>query len=105
VVAIILRDSAAVPSFLAAFLAGSQSSEISQSVSILHGSEFSSYRVGDNLYRVGQIGIFTRISNAFQDAPWLIALLTVMFCFLMAALIQAMLRRHARLRLQPTEQG
>jgi cellulose synthase (UDP-forming) len=103
VVAIVLRDPAAVSNFLTAFLDKSQSSEISQSVSVLHGEQFSSYQVGDNSYRVGKLSLVTRVVAVFQDAPWLIAVVTVIFCFLMAALIQAMLRRHARLRLQPEE--
>jgi cellulose synthase (UDP-forming) len=103
VVAIVLRDSGAASNFLGAFLSKSQSSEIARSVSVLHGEQFSSYQVGDNLYRVGKIAFVTRVEAVFQDAPWLVAAVTVIFCFLMAALIQAVLRRHARLRLQPGE--
>ena len=88
-----------MPSFLAAFLGASQSSDIAQSVSVLHGERFSSYRIGGGAYRVGQISLLTRVTTIFQEAPWLIAVVTVIFCFLMAALIQTMLRRHARLRL------
>jgi cellulose synthase (UDP-forming) len=99
VVAVVLRDRAAMPSFLAAFLGASQSSDIAQSVSVLHGERFSSYRIGGGAYRVGQISLLTRVTTIFQEAPWLIAVVTVIFCFLMAALIQTMLRRHARLRL------
>jgi cellulose synthase (UDP-forming) len=36
----------------------------------------------------------------FSEFPWLIVVLTLVFCFFMAALIRAMLRRHARARLQ-----
>jgi cellulose synthase (UDP-forming) len=45
----------------------------------------------------------TRVTTILQKSPWLIAVVTVIFCFLMAALIQAMLRRHARERLRGTE--
>ena len=99
VVAVVLRDRVAMPNFLAAFLGRSQSSDIAQSVSVLHSERFSSYRVGGGAYRVGQISLLTRVTTVFQEAPWLIAVVTVIFCFLMAALIQTMLRRHARLRL------
>jgi cellulose synthase (UDP-forming) len=100
VLLVVLRDAAAAPGFLSAFLDQSQSSAISQSVSVLHGEQFTSYRIGKDAYRVGQISLLTRLTNIFEEAPWLIALGTVLSCFLMAALIQAMLRRHARMRLQ-----
>jgi cellulose synthase (UDP-forming) len=97
---VVLRDAAAVSGFLSAFLDQSQSSAISQSVSVLRGEQFASYRMGTGSYRVGQISMLTRLTSIFQESPWLIAMGTVLSCFLMAALIQAMLRRHARMRLQ-----
>jgi cellulose synthase (UDP-forming) len=103
VVAIVLRDAGTASNFVAAFLDKSQTSEIAQSVSVLHGEQFSSYQVGTTSYRVGKISLVTRVAGVFQDAPWLIAIVTVISCFLMSALIQAALRRHARLRLQPEE--
>jgi hypothetical protein len=89
--------------FPSAFLDNSQTSVISQSVSVLRGDKFSSYRIGNDWYRVGQISPLTRLTSILEDAPWLIAAVTVTFCLLMASLIQAMLRRHARLRLQVGE--
>jgi len=100
VVAVVLRDTEAVPAFVSAFLDQSQSSAVAQSVSVLHGDQFSSYRIGNDAYRVGRISPFTKVETIFEDAPWLIAFVTVIFCFLMAAMIQAMLRRRARMRLQ-----
>ncbi len=104
VVAIVLRDTEAAPGFLSTFLDQSQSSAVAQSVTVLHGDQFSSYRMGGDAYRVGQISLLERVSEVFEQAPWLIALVTLIFCFLMAALIQAMLRRRARLRLQGGEE-
>lgn len=100
VVLVLLRDQGAIPNFLSAFLNSSQSSDISQSVSVLHGTQFSSYRIGSGVYRAGDISAFTRVTMIFQEFPWLIAIVTVILCFLMAVLIQARLRRQARLRLQ-----
>jgi len=100
VVLVVLRDASTVPGFLSAFLDQSQSSGISQSVSVLRGEQFTSYMNGKDAYRVGQISLLARLTNTFEEAPWLIVIGTVLFCFLMAALIQAMLRRHARRRLQ-----
>ena len=104
VVVIVLRDSESVPNFLAAFFARSQSSDIARSLSVLHGEQFTSYRIGNDAYHVGQISLLSRATAVFQESPWLIAVITVIFCFLMAGLIQAMLRRHARTRLQTDEE-
>jgi cellulose synthase (UDP-forming) len=103
VVLVVLRDTAAIPNFLLAFFETSQSSDISQSVSVLHGSQFSSYQIGNTVYHVGDISLFTRAAMIFQENPWLIAIVLVILCFLMAVLLQAKLRRQARLRLQGNE--
>lgn len=103
VVVVLLRNSAAIPNFLSTFLKTSQSSDIAHSVSVLHGTQFSSYRLGNDVYRVGETSPLARMTGVLEEFPWIIAAVTVIFCFLMAALIQAMLRRHARTRLQGTE--
>jgi cellulose synthase (UDP-forming) len=36
----------------------------------------------------------------FTDYPWLIVVTTIVFCFLLAAILRTMLRRRARVRLQ-----
>jgi cellulose synthase (UDP-forming) len=99
-VVIVLRDPTAASNFLAAFLKASTSSDISQSVSVLHDTRFSSYRIGSDMYRVGEISFLARLTMVLQEYPWLIVIVAVIFCFLMAALIRAMLRRSARVRLQ-----
>ena len=100
VVVIALRDHAVMPNFLSVFLKTSQSSDIAQSVSVLHGSRFYSYRIGTDVYQVGSISWLARISMLLQEYPGLIVVFAVIACFLMAALIRAMLRRRARVRLQ-----
>jgi cellulose synthase (UDP-forming) len=104
VVAIVLRDTEAVSGFLSAFLDQSQTSAVTQSVSVLRGDQFSSYRIGSGTYRVGKISQLERVTAVVEQAPLLIVFVTVISCFLMAALIQAMLRRRARLRLQGSEE-
>jgi len=103
VVVVVLRDQATIPNFLSTFLRTSQSSDIAQSVSVLHGAQFSSYGLGSDDYRVGENSPLARVTRILQEFPWIIAVVTVIFCFLIAALVQAMLRRHARMRLQGTE--
>jgi cellulose synthase (UDP-forming) len=103
VVVMVLRDPSSIPNLLAAFLKNPQSADISQSVSVLHEAQFSSYRIGGGLYRVGETSPLAPVARTLQDLPWLVALVTVLMCFLMAVLVQAWLRRRARTRLQGTE--
>ena len=103
VVAIVLRNPDSIPNFLEAFLKTSQSSDISQSVSVFHAAQFTSYRIGNGVYRVGEDSPLERLARTLQAFPWLIAVVTVLICFLMAVLVQAWLRRRARTRLQGVE--
>jgi cellulose synthase (UDP-forming) len=49
---------------------------------------------------VGENTPLLRLTVFLQENPWLIAIATVTFCFLMAALLQSELRQRARLRLE-----
>ncbi len=100
VVVVTLRDRTVVPNFLSVFLKTSQSSDVAQSVSVLHGSRFVSYRIGNDVYRVGSLSLWIQLNMLFSEYQWLMVVSTMFFCFLMAAIIRAMLRRHARARLQ-----
>jgi cellulose synthase (UDP-forming) len=100
VVIVALRDHNVVPNFLSVFLKNSQNSDISQSVSVLHGARFVSYRIGNDVYEVGSLSTWTQVNMLFSKYPWLIVFSTLFFCFFMAVLIRAMLRRRARARLQ-----
>ena len=103
VVVIALRDQSVVPKFLNVFLKTSQSSHISQSVSVLHGDDFTSYRIGNDAYHVGSLSIWRQLKEKFSEYPWLLVLFFFVICVLMAALIRATLRRRARVRLQGNE--
>ncbi len=100
VVLIALRDHTVVPNFINVFLKTSQSSDIEQSVSVLHGTRFTSYRIGNDVYHVGSLSPWVRFHMLFSEFPWLVVISTVIICILLAALIRAQLRRHARVRLQ-----
>jgi cellulose synthase (UDP-forming) len=99
VVVILLRDKNVVPSFLSASLKPSQS-EISQSVSVLQGSRFTSYRIGGEVYRTGTPSFWIRLNLFFSDYSWLVVLLLFAISALMARILRAALRRKARTRLQ-----
>jgi cellulose synthase (UDP-forming) len=100
VVLIALRDHSIASNFLGVFLKRSQSSDIAQSVSVLHGANFTSYRIGDDVYRVGSLSLWVRLNIFFSEFSWVMVLVTMFVCFVMAAILRAMLRRHARNRLQ-----
>jgi cellulose synthase (UDP-forming) len=99
VVVITLRDRSVVANLLSVFLATSQTSDISQSVSVLHGSRFVSYRIGKDFYHVGFLSRWVQLNMLFSDYPWLMVVSTIVFCFLLAVILRTMLRRRARARL------
>ena len=99
-VVIVLRDKDVIPNFLSAFLKTSQSSDISQSVSVLHDGRFSSYRVGDDVYHVGSLSRWVQLKMLFEDYPWLMVIVILCFCLLMAVVLRSILRKKARTRLQ-----
>jgi cellulose synthase (UDP-forming) len=99
-VVVVLRDKTVVPNFLSTFLRTSQSSDISQSVSVLKGKRFVSYRIGNDAYWVGSLSPWIRLNMLFSELQWLMVVSTMIFCFLIAAIVRAMLRRRARARLQ-----
>jgi cellulose synthase (UDP-forming) len=103
VVFIAVRDHGVVPKFLNTFLKYSQYSDISQSVAVLHGDRFSSYRIGNTVYHVGTLSWYITAKMWFSEFTWIDVFATVLVCFLMAALIRAYLRRRARIRLQGTD--
>jgi cellulose synthase (UDP-forming) len=100
VVVIALRDKDVIPAFLSVFLSASQSSDIAQSVSVLHDSRFTSYRIGNDVYRVGSLSPWVRLNMLFSDYQWLMVISILGSCFLLAILIRTVLRKKARARLQ-----
>jgi cellulose synthase (UDP-forming) len=99
VVVIALRDHTIAPNLLTAFLRRAQSSDIAQSVSVLHGDSFASYRIGDDVYHVGSLSLWVRINLFFSEFPWTIVLVVFFFCFLLAIMLRGALRRRAHERL------
>lgn len=104
-VVLVLRDRAAIPAFLTAFLGASQSSDISQTVSVLHGKRFASYRIGNVVYGVGSLSLRVRLNIFFARYPWAMAAMIAFCCILLALLARAALRRRARIRLHAGGKG
>lgn len=100
VVVIALRDHSVVPTFLNTFLRVATTSDVAQSVSVLHGTQFVSYRIGNDAYRVGYLSLWIQLKLLFSEFPALVVLMVLIACLLLGALIRVGLRRRARLRLQ-----
>ena len=103
VVAIHLRDASNFPAFMESFLKVQQSSDIQGSVAVLHGTQFQSFRIGSDVYHVGVLPLWTRLTLWFTEVPWLAAVVMMAMAFLMAIWIRLWLRGRARRRLKLSE--
>jgi cellulose synthase (UDP-forming) len=100
IVAIHLRDASTSEPFIATFLNVQQASDISGSVSVLHGTQFHSFRIGSEVYHVGVLPWWTRLTLWFMEVPWLAAVVVVLLAFLLAIWTRQWLRTRARARLK-----
>ena len=110
IVAIHLKDASTFEPFIDTFLNVQQSSDISGSVSILHGTQFQSFRIGSQVYYVGVLPWWARLrlwwmqfSLWAAQYPWLIALAVIALSFLLAIWTRQWLRSRARARLTMLE--
>ena len=72
VVAIHFKDAAAFEPFMATFIRVQQSSDISGSVSVLHGTQFQSFRIGADVYHVGVLPWWTHgtLCGSWKTPGW-----------------------------------
>jgi cellulose synthase catalytic subunit (UDP-forming) len=103
IVAIHLRDGSDFEPFMDTFLKVQQASDISGSVSVLHGTAFQSFRIGSNVYHVGAVPWWVRLELWLMQVPWLAAVIIVILAFLVAIWTRQWLRVRARSRLKMTE--
>ena len=103
VVVINIKDAATYDSFLTTFLKVEQASDISGTVAVMHGAAFQSFRIGNNVYHVGALPWWTRLTLWFMQVPWLASVLVMGIAFLVAIWARIGLRKHARKRLQMEE--
>jgi cellulose synthase (UDP-forming) len=103
IVAIHLRDANSFEPFMGTFLKVQQASDISGSVSVLHSSQFQSFRIGSEVYHVGVLPWWTRLTLWFTEFPWLAAIVVMGLAFLFAIWGRQWLRRRARARLKVVE--
>jgi cellulose synthase (UDP-forming) len=104
IVTIHLKDADAFEPFLATFLKKQQSSEISGSVSVLHGAQFRSFRIGSEVYHVGVLPWWIHLDLWFMDYPWVATLIIFVLAFLLAVWIRQWFRIKARARLRMREE-
>jgi cellulose synthase (UDP-forming) len=103
IVAIHLKDATTYEDFMATFISVQQASDISGSVSVLHGKQFQSFRIGSEVYHVGTLPWWTRLTLWFMEVPWLVAIVVVILTFMLAIWTRQWLRRKARTRLRMIE--
>ena len=103
IVTVTFRNDDAVPAFVSAFLKSYSSGNISESVSVLHGNEFSSYRLGDRFYFVGHLPWWSHVRYWLREFPWLVVVLTFVLGIFVVPWTRARLDRRARARLEARE--
>ncbi|MBT9330118.1 UDP-forming cellulose synthase catalytic subunit [Paracidobacterium acidisoli] len=100
VVTITLRSPDSAAPFAAAFWKSSMSGDIGQSVSVLHGSEFSSYRLGDKVYHVGRLPWWSYVRYCLRAFPWLIVVLTFVLGLFIVPWAKMWIDRRSQARLK-----
>ena len=88
---------------MSGFLKTAQSGDVSGSVSVLHGSDFQSYRIRNSVYHVGNLPWWTAVSLWVMQVPWIVALAVLAISFILAVWTRSWLRGRARARLQIVE--
>jgi cellulose synthase (UDP-forming) len=103
IVAIHLKDAAAFEPFMANFIKVQQSSAISGSVSVLHGTQFQSFRLGADIYHVGVLPWWRHVTLWFMDVPYLVPVVAILLTLLLSIWVRQWLRSKARARLKMHE--
>jgi cellulose synthase (UDP-forming) len=81
-----------------------QSSDISMSVAVLHGTQFQSFRIGSGVYHVGSVPWWTRLRIWLSTVTPVIAIIVVLLALLVAIWVRQWLRIRARARLRMIEE-
>jgi cellulose synthase (UDP-forming) len=100
VVVLELKDDAEVERFTDRFLERSQSSDISQSVSIFRNKTFTSYGLAASTYHIGNISEYAQMRIWLTQHSLLLLLVGIGFCFVLAGWISDYLKALAARRLQ-----
>ncbi|MGD0520655.1 MAG: UDP-forming cellulose synthase catalytic subunit [Terracidiphilus sp.] len=104
IVALHMKDASVFMPFMDTFMKVQQSSDISGSVAVLHGTQFRSFRIGAEVYHVGVLPWWTRVTLWFSEVPWLVAIVVLLLAFLLALWTRQWLRSKARARLKMVDE-
>ncbi|HEX3940402.1 MAG TPA: UDP-forming cellulose synthase catalytic subunit [Acidobacteriaceae bacterium] len=100
VITLTLRNNEGASQFAAAFWKSSMSGDIDQSVSVLHGDTFTSYRLGDRLYHAGKLPWWSYVRYYLRVFPWLIVVLTFVLGLFIVPWVKIRLNARVRERLE-----
>jgi cellulose synthase (UDP-forming) len=103
IVVVALRTDGAVEEFADEFLKRSQSSDISETVSLLRGGKFQSYAVPVPTYHVGYVSSYTLMRIWLAQYFWVLLVVVSVLCLVVARWIQEFLVWLAASRLAPAE--
>jgi cellulose synthase (UDP-forming) len=101
IVTITLKQDDSAANFADAFWKVSGSGEISENVTVLRGSNFASFRVGDRFYHVGHLPWWDHLRYWFRAFPWIIVPLTFVLGLFIVPWIRLRLDKRAKARLNP----
>jgi cellulose synthase (UDP-forming) len=100
VVLIEVKDAGTYDALLGSFLKAAQSSDVSGSVAVLHGTAFQSFRLGGGGYHVGYMPWWKAVQLWFVQLPWMAPVVVLLLALLIAAVLRGWLREQARARLE-----
>jgi cellulose synthase (UDP-forming) len=100
IVTVTIRNDGTAKTFAGAFLKSSGSASIGDSISVLRGTDFTSYRLGDNFYQVGHLPWWTQVRYRLREFPWLVVLLTFVLGLFVVPWTRARLDHRTRARLE-----
>ena len=103
IVVVTLRDEAALDAITEAFLDRSQSSDISQTVSLFRNGHFSSYTVDTAFYHVGSVSKYALVRIWCAQYFWLLLLLVTLASLVIAAYLSDHLDLLRQARLEGSE--
>jgi cellulose synthase (UDP-forming) len=99
IITITIKNDDSAKAFLDAFWKRSMSGDISQSVSVLHGNEFSSYRLGTSYYYVGHLPWWLLVRFWMRTYPGLIVAIAIAIALFILPILRLRIKSRVRHRL------
>lgn len=99
-VLILARDDSAIPSLEDQLLAPADHFAISGNLATFDHGGFHSFYLPSQTYMEGRTTPLMSVAHLLSEMSWLVAIVSILSCLLIASLLRTMLRRGARARLQ-----